>query len=179
MDLSYKTALRHFHKGMIPGAYQLQSGTIIVPEPESERVPRILVGYARVSASDQADDLTRQADRLKVAGAVEVVSETGSGLNGNRPKLKKLLQRDVDILVEHRERLARFGFEYIEAALAGQGRKITVLDKNELEDDLVRDMTEVMTSFCARLYGKRGAKNRKARKEAKANEVSPSNGDDS
>lgn len=62
--------------------------------------------------------------------------------------------------MEHRERLARFGFEYIEAALQARGGRIVVLDDSEVEDDLVRDMTEVLTSFCARLYGRRGVKNR-------------------
>ena len=82
-------------------------------------------------------------------------------MNGNRKKLNKLLaDPDYDILVEHRDRLTRFGFETIEAALAAQKRKITVIDDAELEDDLVRDMTEVLTSFCARMYGKRGARNR-------------------
>jgi len=55
--------------------------------------------------------------------------------------------------VEHRERLCRFGFEYVEAALAGRGARIVVMEDGELEDHLVRDVTEVMTSLCARLYG--------------------------
>jgi len=71
------------------------------------------------------------------------------------------------IVVEHRERLIRFGFEYIEAALAAQGQSIMVVDPFEVKDDLIRDMTEVLTSFCARLYGKRGARH-KAEKAIKA-----------
>ena len=71
------------------------------------------------------------------------------------------MNSDIDIiLVEHPDRLVRFGFEYIESALSTQGRKILVLDKGELKDDLVSDMIEVLTSFCARLYGRRSAKNR-------------------
>lgn len=64
------------------------------------------------------------------------------------------------IIVEHRDRLARFGFEYIEAALMAQGRKIIVMEPGKVKDDLVQDMIEVLTSFCARLYGKRSARNR-------------------
>lgn len=64
------------------------------------------------------------------------------------------------IIVEHRDRLARFGFEYIETALMAQGRKIIVMEPGEVKDDLVQDMIEVLTSFCARLYGKRSARNR-------------------
>ena len=67
------------------------------------------------------------------------------------------------IVVEHRERLSRFGFEYVEAALAGRGARILVMEEGELEDDLVRDATEVMTSLCARLYGRRSARRRAER----------------
>jgi len=64
------------------------------------------------------------------------------------------------VIVEHRDRLARFGFEHIEAALMAQGRRIMVMEPGEVKDDLVQDMIEVLTSFCARLYGRRSAKNR-------------------
>ena len=67
------------------------------------------------------------------------------------------------IVVEHRDRLARFGVEQLSSALSAQGRRILVVDDSELDPDLVRDMTEVLTSFCARLYGKRGARNRALR----------------
>ena len=62
------------------------------------------------------------------------------------------------VVVEHRERLSRFGFEYVEAALVGRGARILVMEEGELEDDLVRGVTEVMTSLCARLYGRRSAR---------------------
>jgi putative resolvase len=64
------------------------------------------------------------------------------------------------IVVEHRDRLMRFGAEYVEAALAARGRRLVVIDQRELKDDLVADMIEVLTSFCVRLYGRRGARNR-------------------
>jgi predicted site-specific integrase-resolvase len=92
----------------------------------------------------------------------KTVSEVGSGLNGHRPKLTKLLA-DMTvgaIVVEHRERLMRFGFEYVEAALAAQGRKLIVIEKDEVKDDLVQDMVEVLTWFCARLYGRRSAEHK-------------------
>jgi putative resolvase len=59
--------------------------------------------------------------------------------------------------------LARFGVEHLEAALAAQGRRIVVTDPGETTDDLVRDMIEVLTSMCAGLYGRRGARNRAMR----------------
>jgi putative resolvase len=85
-----------------------------------------------------------------------------SGLNGHRPKILKLLADPavLGVVVEHRDRLARFGSEYIEAALAAAGRKLVVIDQSERRDDLVPDMIEILTSFCARLYGRRAAKNR-------------------
>jgi predicted site-specific integrase-resolvase len=94
-----------------------------------------------------------------------VVTEVGSALNGKRKKFLALL-RDPSvavIVVEHRDRFARFAVEYIEAALSAQGRRLIVVDAAELDDDLVRDMTEILTSFCARLYGKRAAANRARR----------------
>lgn len=156
-DVSYSTALRWFHSGMIENAVQLPTGTIVVNiSPVVSNRP--IVGYARVSSSDQKADLERQSDRLKVAGATEVITEIGSAMNGNRKKLRGLLESDSDILVEHRERLTRFGFDYLCSAIAP--RRIIVLDDDNLDDDLVRDMTEVLTSFCARLYGRRSARNR-------------------
>ena len=63
-------------------------------------------------------------------------------------------------MVEHRDRLMRFGLEYVEATLAAQGRRVMVVDGSEITDDIVRDLHEVIVSMCARLYGKRAAKNR-------------------
>ena len=70
------------------------------------------------------------------------------------------------IVVEHRDRFGRFGSEYVQAVLAGQGRWLVVVDVVEVDDDLVGDMTEIMTSRCARLYGKRAAHNRAGREVA-------------
>ena len=95
----------------------------------------------------------------------QVVTEVGSGLNGKRPKLRRILSDPAAtvIVVEHRDRLARFGVEHLEAALSAQARRIVVADPGETTDDLVRDMIEVLTSMCARLYGRRGARNRAMR----------------
>ena len=126
------------------------------------------VCYARVSSADQKDDLKRQADRLK-AFAIgmgvedpEVVMETGSGMNDRRRKLNRLLSDPTvtGIIVEHRDRLARMNAGLVESALKAQGRRVIVVDDTELDDDLARDMTEVLTSFCALLYGRRAAKHK-------------------
>lgn len=65
--------------------------------------------------------------------------------------------------MEHRDRLAGFGVEHVEAALSAHGRRVVVADPGETTDDLVRDMIEVLPSMCARLYGRRGARNRALR----------------
>lgn len=66
-------------------------------------------------------------------------------------------------MVEHRDRFCRLGSEYVEAALAARGRELVVVDAFDVDDDLVRDMTEILTSMCARLYGKRAAQSRARR----------------
>jgi putative resolvase len=83
-------------------------------------------------------------------------------MNGSRPKIRRLLSDPAvsGVVVEHRDRLGRMNTELVESALAAQGRSLIVLDAGEGDDDLVRDMTEVLTSFCARLYGRRSARNR-------------------
>lgn len=148
------------------------SGTIIIHDPKYESRPVAsasggrTVCYARVGSSDRKADLTRQADRLK-AFAInlgcekpEVVTETGSGVDDRRRKLNRLLSDPTvgTIVVEHRDRLARMNAGLVESALKAQGRRIVVVDDTEPDDDLARDMTEVLTSFCARLYGRRAAK---------------------
>jgi putative resolvase len=133
--------------------------------------PGRTVVYTRVSSHDQRPDLDRQIARLtrwatqEGLQVAEVVAEVGSGLNGRRTKLRRLLADPAvtTIVVEHRDRLARFGVEQLDAALAAHGRRVLVADPAETTDDLVGDMVEVLTSFCARLYGRRGARNRAMR----------------
>ncbi len=151
-------------------ARRLESGTIWVDAPEAGETGRTVV-YARVSSHDQRADLDRQVARLAdwatsnghVVG--EVVAEVGSGLNGKRPRLRRILSDPSAsvVVVEHRDQLARLGVEYLEAALSAQGRRIIVADQGEAVDDLVGDMIEVLTSMCVRLYGRRGARDRAMR----------------
>ncbi len=165
--ISYRTALNWFHASTLPApARQLPTGTILV-EPSATEAGRT-VAYCRVSSADQRDDLDRQSGRVAQECARRgltlhsTVTEVGSGLNGNRPKLRKLLADATAtvIVVEHRDRLARFGVEHLESALSAQSRRVVVLDDAEVEDDLVRDVTEVLTSMFARLYGRRSAAKR-------------------
>lgn len=91
----------------------------------------------------------------------QVVKDIGSGVNDERPKLLKLLTdpRVGVIVVEHKDRLTRFGCHYLEALLGMQGRRIEVLNLAENgRDDLVQDFESIISSFCARLYGQRRSK---------------------
>ncbi|MCV6987706.1 IS607 family transposase [Mycobacterium timonense] len=166
------TAYRWFREGTLPVPAERVGRLILVKAAGAASASSGgVVVYARVSSHDQRADLDRQVARLSawVTGqdltVKQVVTEVGSGLNGKRPKLRRILS-DPDakvIVVEHRDRLARFGVEHLEAALSAQGRRIVVADPGETTDDLVRDMIEVLTSMCARLYGRRGARNRAMR----------------
>jgi len=151
--ISYKTAWRWWKAGTMPvPVVQLPSGTVIVHE--SKVIGGGVALYARVSSAEQKTDLDRQLARLlefAIAQKMPIVAsvkEIGSGLDGQRKGMMRLLgnAQVQTILVEHRDRLMRFGFEYVESALAAQ--------------DIVRDLHEVIVSMCSRLYGKRSAKNR-------------------
>ena len=142
--LDYKTAYRWFRAGILPvPSKQLPTGTILVePVPLAEK--RGAAVYARVASGDQKQDLERQLARL-------VEHATAKGLS---------IVKSV----------SEIGSEYIEAALQSTGRKVVVVDEKERKDDLVQDLIEVLTSFCARRYGRRSAKN-KAKKAMEAIEA--------
>jgi predicted site-specific integrase-resolvase len=168
--ISRQTAYAWYHAGKLPVPARRAGKLILVDAPVPGATNGSTVIYARVSSGDQKADLDRQVARVTnwaTASGMSVdrvVTEVGSALNGKRAKFLALL-RDPDvtvIVVEHRDRFARFGVEYIEAALSAQQRKLVVVEEAELEDGLVRDMTELLTSFCARLYGRRAAKNKAA-----------------
>ncbi len=167
--ISYKTAWRMYKADRLPHPVkQLPTGTILIFPERTNKTEKQVVLYARVSSRSQQVDLDRQLQRLRDYAAAQgyqvlkEVSEIGSGLNGRRKKLLRLLQNPQvhTILVEHKDRLARFGFELLHTSLAATGREIQVLNKGECNDDLVQDMIDVLTSFCGRLYGKRSARNR-------------------
>ena len=145
-----------------------------VRELQGDRLRTVL--YARVSLSEQRADLDRQKLRLlehaqKHGMQVDdVIAEVGSGLNGSRRELLAALSRPGlgVLVVEHRDRLARFGFEMVDALLRSRGGGVVVVEEREVDADLVRDMTDVLTSLCARLYGRRSARRRAERAMAEA-----------
>jgi putative resolvase len=166
-----QTAYRWFREDRLPvPAVRVNSRTVLVA-PDAALVPAAHGGlglYARVSSHDQKADLDRQVARLSAWAAqaggvvVRVEAEVGSGMNGTRPKARRLLADPAvsAVVVEHRDRLGRMNTELVESALSAHGRRLVVLDDGEVDGDLVRDMVEVLTSFCARLYGRRSARNR-------------------
>ena len=164
---SHPAAWRMYRDGKLPvPVEQRPTGTIILKPPKQE--PSGVAVYARVSSSDQRSDLDRQVARVvefatgKDWSVVRTVTEVVSGLDGHRPQLMQVLADPAvaSVAVEHRDRWMRFGAEYVEAALAAQGRRLVVVDPGETKDDLAQDMIDALTSMCARRYGAWSARHR-------------------
>jgi len=176
--VAYVTARRWHAAGLLPVPARKVGGLILVGEPDGPPTVGLAAVYARVSSADQRPDLDRQVARITAWTAGQgipvgrVVTEVGSVLNGKRRKFLALLRDPAvsTIVVEHRDRFARFGADYVEAALAASGRRLLVVDPAGVDDDLVGDMTEILTSMCARLYGRRAAANRAKRAVAAVTE---------
>src|SRR6266705_4388013 len=147
----------------------METGTVVITEEITEQPGQeaVVVVYARVSANENRPNLDTQAERLSAYCAAKgwkvskVVKEVGSGVKDGRKKLLALLADPTItvIVVEHKDRLTRFGFKYIETLLAVQGRSIEVVNlaENPLED-LIADLVSIIYSFSSRLYGQRRAK---------------------
>lgn len=167
--VAWRTAYRYFKSGKISGI-QYDNGTILIDVPEEESSSTgLTVIYARVSnSSRRKTDLEYQADRLvKYAIANgwtvdKVIKEVGSGLNDQRPKLDRLLQSEQKInrlIVEHKDRLTRFGYHYLELLAKAKGFEIIIVNPTQNDkEDLLEDLTNIITSFCARIYGQRRGK---------------------
>lgn len=174
VGLCYQTAWNLFHAGQIKG-YQLPTGTIIVTEEDivksTQNIIQKCIIYARVSSHQQKDDLQRQSERLSLYANAKGyiiyknIQEIGSGLNDNRSKLIDILTRELNnfdiLIIEHKDRLTRFGFNYIELLLKQNNIQIEIINPiiNDKED-LIQDFVSLITSFCARIYGQRKNKRR-------------------
>ena len=164
-SISYRTAWRHYKLGLIPNARQLSSGTIVIEDELAKTsTEEHTVIYARVSSSENKTNLDSQAKRLEqfclARGWIinEVIKECASGLNDNRPKLMKILsdRKATRLVVEHKDRLTRFGFNYIK--ILYPECEIVVVNEVENKEDLFEDFVSLVTSFCARIYGRRRSK---------------------
>jgi putative resolvase len=133
------------------------------------------LAYCRVSTAKQQENLERQVGRVlercsREGWAAELFKDIGSGLNENRKALKRLLGRIPDrdvkrVVVEYKDRLARFGFETFVAYCQGFGVDVVVLEqaeKKEFEQELAEDMVALIASYSAKLYGRRGGRARHA-----------------
>jgi putative resolvase len=167
--VSYRTAWRWWKLGKLPG-HQMDTGTILIDtgqeRPATSKAGRVAI-YARVSSAENKPNLDSQAERLTAYCAAKgyqvarVVKEIGSGVNDARPKLLALLEDQSIglIVVEHKDRATRFGFRYLDTLLKSQGRAIEVVNLAENgQEDLLADLTAILYSFTARLYGQRRAK---------------------
>ncbi|MGB9873605.1 MAG: IS607 family transposase [Hydrogenobacter sp.] len=187
LGISYRRAWQMFKDGKLPNARQLPTGTIVIIEDDEETrcyVSGTVAIYARVSSHENKDNLEKQAERLKEYAIAKgyqikhIVKEVGSGVNDTRSKLIALLKKkDYQILlVEHKDRLTRFGFNYLKLLCEEQRKTIEVVNGAEEEkEDLIQDFVAVIYSFSAKLYGLRRAK-RKTEKIIK--EITQENQDD-
>lgn len=168
--ITYKTAWKWVKNDTMPCPFeQLPTGTIIVhPNLSVNTKSKTVCIYGRVSSSKQKDDLKRQIQRCEdfaLANGLQIdktYKEIASGMNDKRPELIKLLENCPDVIVvEHKDRLTRFGFNYIELLLKKQNCEILVINKEDNDEyDLIQDMISIVTSFCCRLYGKRRGLNK-------------------
>jgi len=166
-----QTAYRWYREGTLPVPAQKVGRLILVSPQTAAGSARMAEGaglYARISSHDQKPGLDGQVARLSAWAAeaglpvVRVEAEVGSGVDGSRSKVRRLLADPVVtvVVVEHRDRLGRMNIELVEAALSAHDRRLVVLDDSEVTGDVLGDMVEVLTWFCARLYGRRSARNR-------------------
>ncbi len=163
----YETAWRWFQDGKIKG-HRVGAHTIMIDEgiEATPATQQKVAVYARVSSAENKPNLDSQAERLVAYCAAKgyqvskVVKEIGSGVNDARPKFLALLE-DISItfiVVEHRDRATRFGARYIETLLQTQGRSLEIVNlADNATEDLLADLTSIIYSFCARLYGQRRA----------------------
>lgn len=167
--VTYRTAWNWFKSGKIPNCEQIEGGTIIVNTNVKANPTQDVVLYARVSSYNKKDDLDRQLERLREFAnqngyiIKKEFKEVASGMNDNRKQLNKiLLNQDYGtIIVENKDRLTRFGFNYIKTLLSNNDRNIIVINEsNNDHDDLMKDLISIITSFCSRLYGLRKSQNK-------------------
>ena len=152
--------------------YKLSS---LLPEMKHKNsYNRKTIAYARVSSYDQKDDLERQKQLLEMYCAsngwdFEILSDLGSGINYNKKGLKTLINSIIDgevgrLVITHKDRLLRFGAELIFAICEAKEVEVVIINKGEdttFEEDLAKDVLEIITVFSARLYGARSHKNKK------------------
>jgi len=135
----------------------------MVSEEKTNKRKEFVCIYARVSSNKQKQDMERQIERIEQFVNAQGISvdktykEVASGMNDKRRQLCIMLEKKpTKIYVEHKDRLTRFGFNYLEILLNQMGCEVIVMNKDkECENDLMKDLVSIITSFCCRLYGLR------------------------
>ena len=166
-----------------PGGHRRYSlrdlSTFAAVDQEVSSEKKINVAYGRVSSFDQRDDLERQIGRLREYcerqfSSFEIISDLGSGLKYDKRGLQKLLRlicqgRVANLVLTHRDRLLRFGSPLIFSVCEYFGTKVTIIEAQapaSYEEELSRDVIELITAFSAKLHGRRSHQNREAKKAA-------------
>lgn len=146
IGITYRTARNWFKACMINGAYQLPSCSVVVPDTVDNSQEYGVVLYARTSSSSNKELLENQAKRLEAYAIAkgykikQIVKEFGSGLNDNRKQFSKILKDSKydKIIVEHKNHLTHFGFNYIQLLT---GNRIEVINESKEEDeDITQDL---------------------------------------
>ena len=160
----YGTALNWFHNGTLPcPAQQLPTGTILVDVQSKNDNMLKTITYSRVSSSNKKNDLQTQIElcnQFCISNGWEIdksIKEIASGMNDNRPKLNQILDlKNIRLVILYKDRLTRFGFNYLEKLIKSNGGKLVVINRDAIdENDLMKDFIAIVTSFCCRLYGAR------------------------
>jgi predicted site-specific integrase-resolvase len=168
--IKYRAAWNRFKEGKIEGSFTDEFGKILIPIKKEESIQKKCVIYARVSSNDRKDSLKSQQQRLEefaIANGYEIiksVKEIASGMNDNRPKLNELIEMDGwnYLIVENKDRLTRFGFNYFRNLLKKSNKEIVVINTSENDnEDLIKDLISIIYSFSARMYGLRKRKNKR------------------
>ena len=161
-NVCYRTAWNRFHKGLIDGAFQDKMGNILIPIKELDSNKYInAVLYARVSNNSAKENLDRQMERLidfSMKNGFKIkyeIKEIASGMNDSRNKLCHILVKNDwnVIIVENKDRLTRFGFNYIQLLLKSKGQEILVINQTNKDEkqDLISDLVSIVYSFTARM----------------------------
>ena len=158
------------------GLTKLKSGTIIIPDDIQNIKQEFIVTYARINSSDLKNSAAKNKSNLESQSKRLIdfcnargwqthlnIKEIGSGLDDNRKKLELVLKeaKATKLIVEHKDRLALFGVNYIKILCNIIGCELVIINNVETDkEDLIQDFVSVITSFCARLYGQRISKHK-------------------
>ena len=170
VGLTYTTAYSLFRNGNLPlPAIQLSTGTILIDEnAKSSDIPERVVLYCRVSNHSRKKEIEYQVKRCEDFAIAKgytinkVYKEIASGMNDNRTQLWKMLDsKPTKIIIENKDRLTRFGFNYLDKLLKNSNCDIEVINEDKVEEtDLLKDLVSIITSFCCRIYGARRGQNK-------------------